>query len=226
MKLTEIAYMNTRNFIVLILSCIVSALASGNPLTDERFEISGEITKANIEQFDRAVVKNPKINGILLSNSFGADGYAVEIVNEFKSRIDERKLNTFVKGYCVSACAALFLLGNERTMLSNPSGRPTMLLLHAVRRLFPENTNGEGQMQVTSTDKLNKQISERSGGKITIDLLDKMYAADDSSGGIFILRNPNSEGKHILFSSSVAKKIRAKPISDLTPQDLGILIAE
>lgn len=90
--------------------------------------------------------------------------------------------------------------------------KKTKMVLDKFRLFFP--------------DKINQQISERSQGKLTIELLNKMYDAEDGSGGIFILREPNSEGKYILFSKSLAKKIRATPISNLTPADLGITIAE
>jgi len=192
----------------------------------ERFEITGTITKKDIERFDQFMKDNPSTTEILFTNSIGAHDDGVIIVHEFKNRIDELKLKTFVRGLCASACANIFLLGHERTMLANVGGRPSMLLLHPVRWVTPENEGGVGQIKVQMTDEINQEISKRSGGKLTIDLLNKMYGADDSSGGIFILRDGNSMGKHVLFSPSIKKNIRANPISDLRLQDLGISIAE
>lgn len=211
--------------IALIFSVSQIALADKAALP-KTFEITGQITKKHLENYDQALVADPEIKGILLSNSLGAANDGVEIVEEFRKRIERKKLSTFARGICASACANIFLLGYQRNLLANPNGKPTTLLLHPVRRVFEENKNGVGQIQVFFTDKINQQISERSQGKLTIELLNKMYDAEDGSGGIFILREPNSEGKYILFSKSLAKKIRATPISDLTPADLGINITE
>ncbi|PXX41607.1 hypothetical protein DFR42_107258 [Undibacterium pigrum] len=192
----------------------------------KRFEISGIISKSEIERFDQFVKANRDISEILLADSPGGYDDGTSTVFEFKKRIDELKLKTFARGFCASTCAYIFLLGHERTLLANPAGKKTMLLLHPVRWIAKDDTGGVGQIQVQYTDKLNKAVSERSEGKITTDLLDKMYSTDDSSGGIFILREVNSENKSVLFSPSIKKRIKAIPFSDLSPQDLGIRIAD
>ncbi|MFZ6862673.1 hypothetical protein ACO0K7_08570 [Undibacterium sp. Ji67W] len=213
-------------FVFLLVTLIPFFAAAERFDSQNKFVITGAITIKSVDDFDQALKSSSQLDGILLSNSFGATDNGVEIVKEFKKRIDERKLNTYMKGYCASACANIFLLGYKRVMLANPSGKPSMLLLHPVRKVSPENINGVGQIQVFFTDKINQEISDRSEGKITIDLLNRMYDADDGSGGIFILRDANSEGKYVLFSKSIAKRIRATPISQSTPEDLGIMIAE
>lgn len=219
--------MHLKKMIVISYIFLASQIAfADNVAQPKMFEITGQITKKHLENFDQALAADPEIKGILLSNSLGAANDGVEIVEEFRKRIDQKKLSTFARGICASACANIFLLGYQRNLLANPNGKPSTLLLHPVRRVFEENKNGVGQVQVFFTDKINQQISERSQGKLTIELLNKMYDAEDGSGGIFILRDPNSEGKYILFSKSLAKKIRATPISELTPADLGITITE
>ena len=219
--------MHLKKMIVISYIFLASQIAfADNVAQPKMFEITGQITKKYLENFDQALAADPEIKGILLSNSLGAANDGVESVEEFRKRIDQKKLSTFERGICASACANIFLLGYQRNLLANPNGKPSTLLLHPVRRVFEVNKNGVGQVQVFFTDKINQQISERSQGKLTIELLNKMYDAEDGSGGIFILRDPNSEGKYILFSKSLAKKIRATPISELTPADLGITIAE
>ncbi|MFZ6767144.1 hypothetical protein ACO0LM_08660 [Undibacterium sp. Di26W] len=212
---------------VFLMTLLFSSVTLGEEIVPaKRFEINGVISKTDVERFDQLIKENPNINEILLSDSPGGYDDGTSTVLEFKKRIDDLKLKTSARGLCASTCAYIFLLGYERTLLANPSGKKTMLLLHPVRWIDKDDKDGIGRIQVQYTDKLNKAISERSGGKITTDLLDKMYSTDDSSGGIFFLREANSENKYILFSSSIKKRIRAIPISDLTPQDLGMIIKD
>lgn len=212
---------------IFFMTLLLSSVTFGEDVFPvKRFEVSGVISKADIERFDKFVKENPNTSEILLSDSPGGYDDGTSTVLEFKKRIDELKLKTFARGLCASACAYIFLLGYERTLLANPAGKKTMLLLHPVRWIGKDDKDGVGQIQVQYTDKLNKAVSERSEGKITTDLLDKMYATDDSSGGIFILRDANSESKHILFSPSIKKRIKALSISDLGPQNIGLHIAE
>lgn len=212
---------------IFFMTLLLSSVTLGEDVVSvKRFEINGVISKNDIERFDQFVKVNPNIREILLSDSPGGYDDGTSTVLEFKKRIDELKLKTSARGLCASACAYIFLLGYERALLANSAGKKTMLLLHPVRWIGKDDKDGVGQIQVQYTDKLNKAVSERSEGKITTDLLDKMYATDDSSGGIFILREANSESKYILFSSSIKKRIKAVPISELTPQDIGIRIEE
>ncbi|MCH8622454.1 hypothetical protein [Undibacterium sp. TS12] len=212
---------------IFLMMLFLSSSASGAEFAPvKRFEISGVISNMDVERFDKFIKENPDIREILLSDSPGGYDDRSSTVFEFKKRIDDLKLKTFARGLCASTCAYIFLLGYERTLLANPAGKKTMLLLHPVRWIGKDDKEGTGQIQVQYTDKLNKAVSERSNGKITTELLDKMYSTDDASGGIFILREANSENKHILFSSSIKKRMRAVPISDLTPPDLGIRIDE
>ena len=73
--------------------------------------LSGQLVRSDGEQFAELLQANPSVSTVVLWNSPGGSAPANAALT---SMIQEHKLNTAVAGYCVSACAMVFLSGSQR----------------------------------------------------------------------------------------------------------------
>lgn len=103
--------------------------------------------------------------------------------------------------------------------------RPTMLMLHPVR------SHDGGERNSGLTEKLNKLIIEKSGGKFTSTLLDRMFDAVTPLGGIYIGATPlkfHEKSAYVVFcrGDELPDISKCQPFYEVAPQDLGIDIQD
>lgn len=186
---------------------LVALVLHSSALTTEehpsaRFVWDGELTLEKLNAFNERLKNSPPVTGIEFIRSPGASSNGGIIINELNKQIESRKLKTFARGQCSSACAVAFLLGEERTLLPSSNNVPTHLMIHAMRN------NKTGEINYGGTDQMLKKIVTKSSGKITMEFLEKIYDAKNQNGGLFILRDstlmPDGNKQSVFFA--MAKK--------------------
>ncbi len=80
--------------------------------------MSGKVTGDECDRL-RATLNQQTITTIILSDSIGGDANAGYCTGEL---IRERRLNTVIKGYCISSCSRMWLGGVQRR-LDGPNAR-------------------------------------------------------------------------------------------------------
>lgn len=133
--------MTIRTFVLLLLaSCLAGSkayaeapLPAGLALDDKRLVWQGELRPEQAEQAAR-LIRQGKADALELRNSPGAGKFATTIFDTVHQALRERRVPTYARGICGSACASIFLLGKEPTMLKSLTpGVPTVLMFHAMR---------------------------------------------------------------------------------------------
>lgn len=190
---------------------------------DKRLVIKGEITPNTVNKLKIRLESTVPLLELEFVDSRGAPQYATRIIKEFGSIIVEKKLKTFARGRCASACAILFLLGQHPTFLVSDSKMPTHLMIHAG---YHAKTN---EVAYGDTDAEFKRIELVTGGEIPISFLEKVFDAKNPNGGIFIFKDPFltiSGLKRILFCKGYEKLLprTCDEISNYTLEKLGIVV--
>jgi len=181
----------------------------------------GDITRDKLAEFRDKLEKRSDLTGIEFRNSTGAKKAAGILITEIEGDIKNRKLATYVRGYCASACADAFLLGTTRTMYPSYLGMPTQLALHPATALGERNSG--------LTDVVNRKIVAASGGKFPLELLDRMYEISGKSGMLSIYATPHKTSRgtaHVVLCRGDEKPSECEPIPGFTPEALGIQLAE
>jgi hypothetical protein len=203
---------------------LVSASSFAKSETLIRYVWNGELTKEELNIFREQLKANPNLSELEFRQSVGAGSSAVIILNELSSLIEKRHLKTFARGQCASACAFAFLMGKERALLPSSGNVPTYLMIHAMR------SNVTGEINYGATDNLIKIVSKVSGGKFSPEILEKIYDAKNSMGGMYITREPvkTEHGKASIFFCSgeeAALKKACNSFGEARPENFGISIA-
>ncbi|MBR7784218.1 hypothetical protein [Undibacterium luofuense] len=188
-----------------------------------RYIWNGDITMEELKLFKEKMMANQHLSELEFRQSSGASSSAVIILRELGLLIESRKIKTFARGQCASACAFVFLMGKERTLLPSLTKTPTYLMIHSTRH------TASGEVDYGDTDKQIKKIVTASNGKFPQKMLEKMYDAKNNMGGIFITREPvkTEHGKASIFFCSgeeVARKKACESFGDSRPEDFGISI--
>lgn len=188
----------------------------------------GELTRASLAELQSLIAHHPnQYNVLQLRNSPGASASAGTIIDQVEQLIQNYHLGTEARGTCASACASVFLLGENRTLYPGVRGEQTYLMLHATR----QNTTRE--VDYGYTEKVHRKIAARSEGKFPLALLDRIF--DDkkgtADGELYIFREPRpsaSGPQHVFVCANAVYGIldTCEPIRDVTPADLGIDIAK
>jgi hypothetical protein len=191
-----------------------------------RLHLNGELNLNSIAQLQNALTnRDTVLNTLQFEDSPGAASSATIILDKMEALINRHQLRTEAVGYCASACAAVFLLGASRSLLHSGDGKPTYLMLHAVRN------QRTGEVNYGKTEATNKKISQKSGGKFPLKLLNRIF--DDTRGNgdgeIFIFREAQRtpRGKHHVFVCDGRPHVlisECEAIADVTPQSLGIQV--
>ena len=184
-------------------------------ISNGRYRISGGLTLETYSEFEAALKRHPEIQALEFVDSEGSARNADSIVNLFQLKIDELHLTTYAKGYCVSTCGFIFLMGRKRVLLKGSEDKPTIIKLHPI---FNSQLN---EFETFSTDKYIQEISSRSGGKISKEYLKKMYLTTDRRGGLIIKREAGANGKHIFFQAKYGDQLDA--LSSQSLAELGLV---
>lgn len=190
------------------------------PVADNSYVWHGSITPEKMAEFRDELKKRSNLAGIEFRQSPGAGGSAGILITELERHIKDRKLATYARGLCASACADAFLHGTTRTMYPSYMGLPTRLALHPVTH--------QGERNSGLTDVLNRRIVASSGGKFPLELLDRMYDISGPAGMLYIYpsRQKMSRGTaYVVLCRSDEKPSQCEPIPGFTPNSLGIQVA-
>ncbi|MFZ6781396.1 hypothetical protein ACO0LD_31620 [Undibacterium sp. Ji83W] len=202
---------------LLALSTIGDAFG-GSRVQNNRYISEGPLTLKALEEFKLALKDYPNISELEFVDSPGSHSDAGLVVSGFINAINRLKLNTFARGECFSSCAVIFLMGFERTLLPSRNVDKvtgTTLFLH------PARDNESGEVWPEYTNSLNNMVSERSGGKISLEFLQTMFKAKAKGGGIYIIRKTKPNVPNAFFwSGNTSEKF--EPIDHYTLDQLGI----
>lgn len=202
---------------------IILALLSFTALADEsgrsntRYTIKSFITMVHFQELETRLIASSSIKEIEFVDSYGVYMNEIEVTRKMIDLIDRYKLNTFARGNCAFACATIFLSGYRRTLLADNEGKVTRLFLRPVM-------SKDDEFLKDITEEFFTKIALRSEGKIPDDLLPWLFKVKDEFGGIRISSKPTETNRYIQFRNSANGAYQN--ISDLTPGDLGIIVAQ
>lgn len=109
------------------------SLPAGLELEGKRLVWQGELRPDQAEEAAR-LIRQGQADALEMRNSPGAGKFATTIFDTVYQALRERRVPTYARGICGSACASIFLLGKEPTMLKSLTpGVPTVLMFHAMR---------------------------------------------------------------------------------------------
>lgn len=216
-------------FLLILLVVLLLAFKSFRFVSDDtRLLLRGELDLLSVTMIENALREHKgKFNTLQFEDSPGAGAAAGIIVDQIEALINRNHLNTEARGYCASACAAAFLLGENRTLLKNNDHAPTYLMIHAFRN------HATREVNYGKTETLNKKMSAKSLSKLPLNLLNRIF--DDKKGTgdgeIYIFRDPQRtpNGQHHVFVCDGARHVvigQCEAIVGMTPEKLGIRVAK
>lgn len=136
---------------------------------------SGRIVPDDAAEFRMLVAANPKLTTVVLWNSPGGAAVANDAMTEI---IESRGLNTVVTGYCVSACAMVFLAGKDRSYGDLEPIGSTSLGFHAS---YVVGGHLAADQRLAA---LKARVLDRTGGKIDPALVDRWLHLSDERNTI------------------------------------------
>lgn len=109
----------------------IAAMTNGGAMTmradGDQAILTGRLVPSDGDQFAALLQAHPSIATVVLWNSPGGSAAANAALTGL---IQTHKLNTAVAGFCISACAMVFLSGNERNFSDGESLDTTSLGFH------------------------------------------------------------------------------------------------
>jgi hypothetical protein len=207
-----------------------AAVTPANAMTmrvaDDQVIVSGALEPADVETFAALLDANPSITTAVLWNSPGG---AFEANRGLTKLIVDRKLKTAVAGFCMSACAMVFLSGKERYFSDGESLKTTMLAFHgsyAGGHLMPEE-----RLQF-----LAGVVASETGGKadpalvqrwlhlpLQIDTVRFFYPGPDGTPKVDTVAECDSDGPYGPGNPSGDISIRCAPIPGPNALSMGII---
>jgi hypothetical protein len=209
-----------------ILGCSIiwPAIADTSASQDKNgiFVWKGQLTKERLNSFLES-----SYTAIEFKESSGSPSSAGVILDALEKQIESRGLTTYANGYCSSTCAYAFLFGKTRILLKSESNERTYLMLHA----FRDSTSKE--INYGLTDRNFQRIVSKSGGKISLSLLERIYDDKNGTGAgeLYIFREPfvtKRGASHVLFCPDPKNRFldQCEPILGVDLNSLGISIDE
>lgn len=204
---------------------LISSIAFNETNKVDTHVINGAITLQTTEILKVKTRTSPNLS-LVFENSPGSDGFAGLILEDFKTKFEQKKIKTYARGYCLSTCSFAFLMGEHPTLLPPTSWMsPTYLLVHPIMKA------SNYEILRDKTDQILQQIVAKSQNKISIEFLNHIYVTKNLKGGIYIFRKPitNSETKeksYVQVCTGLETRIpfSCKSLPDVTPESLGISV--
>jgi hypothetical protein len=183
--------------------------------------LSGQVVQPDIGRFTTIVENNPTIKIVLLMNSPGGDATANR---ELSAIIIAHKFTTTVSGYCVSACAMLFLSGTERYF---SDGAPLVMTSLGFHGNYDTDGSLGPALRLLS---LKAYVLDRTGGKADPALIDRwLHFADRSDTIRFIYPRPDAPARTPFTFHCASPGIyqgddsTCEPISGVSALTMGII---
>jgi hypothetical protein len=131
---------------------------------------TGRVIPEDAARFRALIDANPNVKAVVLWNSPGGSAAANDAIT---STIEQRHLDTVAAGYCVSACAMIFLAGTNRAFGDLEPLASTSLGFHG--------SYARGELaREQRLQALKARVVERTGGKIDPALVERwLHLADE-----------------------------------------------
>lgn len=119
--------------IAFVLCCNFASIARAIEfkVIEDQMIVTGKIVNNSGDgwKFKRGIANNPQITTVVLRNMPGGDVVEME---QMRSAILDRKLNTVVSGSCESACATIFMAGENRNFSNDFPPQYAFLGFHGI----------------------------------------------------------------------------------------------
>ena len=171
---------NARPVALLLASLTLAALppAPAHAMTmnvvDDQLLLSGPVVVDDPARFRALLDANPAVKTVVLSDSPGGAASANDAITDM---IEAYHLDTVVTGYCVSACAMIFLSGNNRSFGDRHPLELTSLGFHG-------SYSGGVLASETRLQSLKQRVLARTAGKIDPALVDRWLHFTDERNSI------------------------------------------
>jgi len=172
---------------VLMLRSTVSAMTM--TVAGDQLILSGQIVPEDAARFASLVDANPNLKTVVLWDSPGGAAGANDAITAV---IEAHNLDTVVTGYCVSACAMVFLAGTNRFFGDRNPLSLTSLGFHA------NYVRGGELGSDARRAALKQRVIDRTGGKIDPALVDRWLHLSDPRNTIRF-RYPNGTTTSVFF---------------------------
>ena len=127
-------YFGILNSLILALVLVQPEPASATlkfKVIENQLIVTGRIESNDAWYFNREIDRHPKVDTVVLQMMPGGKIDAMEII---ATTVEEKKLKTVVSGFCISACAHIFLAGKKRQFSDDFPLRYSRLSYHGMYR--------------------------------------------------------------------------------------------
>ena len=158
--------------------------------SNETLILYGQIEAEDFLRFRKNLNEGP-VKNVVLTESPGGDLYAAYNISYL---ITAKKINTAVRGSCFSACAIIFMSGNERQMLAGNDLAQTHLGFHG-----PHNQQTR-EIATESIPKMREWLLKATQGKFPEELLDRaLYIKKANDMMFFYYPGANAKKGNVRF---------------------------
>lgn len=156
----------------------------------DQIVMSGQVVASDTAHFRSLLAAHPTVKTVVVTNSPGGSASANDAIT---AMIEQHKLNTIVGGYCVSACAMIFLAGTSRAFGDLVSTDDESLGFHG--------SYANGELKGSSRlDALKARIMQRTDNKAPSALVDRwLHITDDKSSMRFRYPTAGAKGPLVYF---------------------------
>jgi len=169
---------------------ITGAEAMTMTVAGDQLIASGGIVPDDAARFRSLLDANPNVKTVVLWNSPGGSAAANDAIT---AMIEAHDLDTVVAGFCVSACAMIFLSGTQRSFGDLEPLASTSLGFHG--SYVRNGLAGERRLAA-----LHDRVLERTGRKIDPALVDRwLHLADDRNSIRFRYPDPEQKNTPTVF---------------------------
>jgi hypothetical protein len=156
----------------------------------DQIVMSGQVVASDASHFRSLLVAHPAVKTVVLTNSPGGSASANDAIT---AMIEQHHLKTVVGGYCVSACAMVFLAGASRAFGD--------LVATADESLGFHGSYVKGQLKgATRLDALKARIMQRTDNKAPSALVDRwLHITNDKSSMRFRYPAAGAKGPLVYF---------------------------
>jgi hypothetical protein len=156
----------------------------------DQLVMSGHVVASDAAHFRSLLTAHSGIKTVVLTNSPGGSASANDAITDM---IEQHHLNTIIGGYCVSACAMIFLAGTSRAFGD--------LVATADESLGFHGSYANGKLKGSQRlDALKARIMQRTDNKAPPALVDRwLHIADDKSSMRFRYPAAGAKGPLVYF---------------------------
>jgi hypothetical protein len=193
-------------------------------LVDNVLIVKGALYK-DLEKF-RSIIKENPIKEVRFHDCYGGSLLESLVLNKM---IEDRKIKTSFKGYCLSACAVAFMGGASRKQEKKLYGR-NVIGFHAGRKdpAFPESLSTTDAAIMSMNRIMINTIARQSRGLLSTTALNSIASATQNHDGLFFITDVGilgTEDKTVVCSGQRTDGhdfTKCNPMIDLSLKKSGI----